>query len=286
MTDMRRALTGCLLATVLTAVHADDHPNELYFGSVAMDIPAAMYGRLRPLADYLSETLDRPVTLKLSSDLLRAADAVAKGKVDLAYLTPVAYVKAQRVGNVRLVVKTVTKGRRDFRLVIAVRADSPIRAIGDLVGKSFAFGDPAAILQRAVVVNAGVELEQLGSYRFIGHYDNIARGVLAGDFDAGILKDTTAFQWEKKGLRILYVSPALPPYNIVVSSRVDDESYAAIRNALLALDPTNPAHAAVIKSLDATYDGFAATSDMEYQVVRRMIQPFEKGVETRRVERH
>lgn len=272
-----RALAGYFFVAVLSATaSADDHPDELYFGSVAMDIPAAMYGRLRPLTEYLSKTLHRPVTLKLSSDLSKAADAVAKGAVDIAYLTPVAYINAQRTGNVRLVAKTVTKGSSSFRLMIAVRADSPIRTIDDLVGKSFAFGDPAAILQRAIVVSAGIKLEQLGSYKFLGHYDNIARGVMAGDFDAGVLKDTTAYQWEKRGLRLLYASPELPPYNIVVSSRVDDQSYEAIRKAFLALDPKNPAHAAVITSLDATYNGFAAASDIEYHVVRRMIRPFQK----------
>ena len=50
-----------------------------------------------------------------------------------------------------------------------------------------------------MVVGAGVKLEELGSYRFIGHYDNIARGVANGDFDAGILKDTTAYEWGTQG---------------------------------------------------------------------------------------
>jgi len=126
------------------------------------------------------------------------------------------------------------------------------------------------------VVGAGVKLEELGSYRFIGHYDNIARGVASGDFDAGILKDTTAYEWERKGLRILHASPELPPYNIVVSRETRDELYNAIRRALLGLDPANPAHARVIKSLDPSYSGFAPTSDAEYDIVRTLIKPFAK----------
>lgn len=274
-----RTILPCLMAALLgtaTAV-AGDKPRELYFGSVAMDIPAAMHMRLRPLTDYLSKALRRPVLFKLSSDLSKAADAVATGTVDIAYLTPVAYLKAHRLGNVRLVAKTVTVGRSSFRLMIATRAGSPIKNVSDLAGRSFAFGDPAAVLQRAVVVSAGLPLERLGPTRFLGHYDNIARGIAAGDFDAGVLKDTTAYQWEKQGLRIIYASPELPPYNIVVSSRVDEGLYAAIRDAFLALDARNPAHLAVIKSLDKTYDGFAPTSDAEYDVVRKMIRPFQSA---------
>jgi phosphonate transport system substrate-binding protein len=196
--------------------------------------------------------------------------------VDLAYLTPVAYLKAHQAGQVRILVKTVTKGEEQFRLMLVVRDKSPVRAPRDLVGKSFAFGDPAAVLQRAVVVNAGIKLEELGSHKFIGHYDNIARGVASGDFDAGILKDTTAFEWQKKGLRIIHASPELPPYNISVNRYMDEATYQALQTALLKLDPSRPEHLAVIKALDRSYDGFAKATDAEYDIVRKLIKPFEK----------
>lgn len=265
---------GLWLGNVMAAEH--DPAKVLYLGSVAMDIPAEMHRRLKPLTDYLGTELKRPVQLRLSTDLSSAQNEVAHGRVDIAYLTPVAYIRAYDQGKVRLVAKTVTRNEHSFRLMIAVRHDAPMRTPRDLVGKSFAFGDPAAILQRAVVVGAGVKLEELGSYRFIGHYDNIARGVASGDFDAGILKDTTAYEWERKGLRILHASPELPPYNIVVSRETRDELYNAIRRALLGLDPANPAHARVIKSLDPSYSGFAPTSDAEYDIVRTLIKPFAK----------
>ena len=250
--------------------------DELYFGSVAMDIPAAMHKRLKPLVDYLSGELRRPVSLRLSANLSTAASDVAAGRVHIAYLTPVAYLKAYDAGRVRLVAKPVTQGASSFRLMLVTQADSPIRSPMDLQGKSFAFGDKSAILQRAVVVGAGVQIEKLGSVDYLGHYDNIARGVLSGDFDAGIVKDTTAYDWRDKGLRVFFSSPELPPYNLVVNRTIDDHTYQIIRAALLKLDKNNPAHANVIKSLDESYDGFVATSDAEYDVVRQLIKPFRK----------
>jgi phosphonate transport system substrate-binding protein len=271
-------LVGVLLAGVLTwpAQAQQTGSAELAFGSVAMDVPAAMHQRLKPLTDYLSRELKRPVRLKLSPELSAAADDVAAGKVDIAYLTPVAYIKAHKKGDVRLVAKTVTKGEQSFRLMLVVRHDSPIRTVRDLKGKNFAFGDQAAILQRAVVVNAGIKLEELGSYKFIGHYDNIARGVANGDFDAGILKDTTAFEWEKKGLRVIHASPQLPPYNIVVGRHVSEPLYHKTMEAFLALKSSNPGHLEVLKALDPSYNGFAPTTDAEYDVVRQLVKPFEK----------
>jgi phosphonate transport system substrate-binding protein len=271
------ALLGvALFAAVPLCAAVADGANELRLGSVAMDIPAEMHRRLTPLTKYLSDTLKRPVTLKLSSSMSAAIEEVSNGSVELAYLTPVAYLKAHAKGNAQLVARTVTSNKHTFQLMIVVRDDSPIRRIQDLNGKTFAFGDKAAILQRAVVVGAGMPLEGLGEYKFIGHYDNIAKGVAIGDFDAGILKDTMAHDWQHRGLRILHRSPPLPPYNIVASSKVDAKLLKLIRQAFLSLDIRNPAHSKVIKALDDEYDGFAPASDADYDVVRELIAPFEE----------
>ena len=269
--------TACVLLPFTGAVQAGvAEESEIRLGSVAMDIPAEMYRRLAPLTKYLSATLKRPVTLKLSANMSAAIDEVSNGSVELAYLTPVAYIKAHAKGNVQLVAKMLTNKKASFQLMIVVRDDSPIRRIQDLKGKSFAFGDKAAILQRAVVVGAGMPLENLGDYKFIGHYDNIAKGVANGDFDAGILKDTMASDWKNRGLRILHSSAPLPPYNIVASSKVDTKLLKQIRQAFLSLNMKNPAHRAVIQALDGEYDGFAPARDADYDVVRRLIAPFEE----------
>ena len=266
-------MAAALLLPITGNVIAADK-NELKFGSVAMDIPAVMDKRLSPLTSYLAKSVGKDVSLRLSPNMPAAINEVASCNVDLAYLTPVAYLKAYDMGKARLVAKTVTNGKSSFQLMIVVRKNSPIKTVADLKGKTFAFGDKAALLQRAVVVGSGAMLEDFKEYKFLGHYDNIVRGVMNGDFDAGILKDTMAFKWENKGIRVLHSSPDLPPYNISVCGKLDDDMYARIKAAFLALDPANPHHRTIIKALDKKYDGFADTSDQEYDVVRQLIKPF------------
>jgi phosphonate transport system substrate-binding protein len=274
----RAQVAGILMLALLvvcTRANASDQVRELYFGSVAMDIPAMMHQRLQPLARYLSEGLGRPVTLKLSPDMDSAILDIKNGSVDLAYLTPVAYLKAHSAGNARLLVKTITEGWGSFKLMIAVKENSPIKSVADLKGKTFAFGDRAALLQRAVVVNAGMNLEDFRDYKFIGHYDNIVRGVLNGDFDAGILKDTMAYKWQGKGIRIIYASPELPPYNISVSKNVSDDTFLKLKALFLSLNDSDPRHLEIINAVDHKYTGFATVGDAEYDIVRKLIKPFE-----------
>jgi len=272
-----KSFSAIIVAFLFCSAAYSANPNkELVLGSVAMDIPAEMHKRLKPLTQYLSKTLNRNVSLHLSPNMGVAIKDTIDGNVDLSYLTPVAYLKARAKSNAELLVKTVTNGKASFQLMIVVKQNSKIKDVNDLIGKTFAFGDKRALLQRATVVGAGIKLEQFKEMKFIGHYDNIARAVINGDFDAGILKDTKAFKWQDKGLRILYSSPHLPPYNITASKNVDPSLLAQLKKAFLALDSKNPEHLKIIKAVDKKYNGFAATNDAEYDVIRKLIAPFNK----------
>jgi len=274
---MLLVLCGLASSSMVLAQPVDtaDPAKRIRFGSVAMDTPAMMHKRLTPLTEYLNKELGRQVILKLSPNMPAAIEEVNSGAVELAYLTPVAYLRAHKNGGAQLIAKTVTKGKSSFQLMIVVRNNSPIKTVQQLEGKRFAFGDRAALLQRAVVVGANMPLEKFGEYKFLGHYDNIVRGILHGDYDAGILKDTMAYKWQGKGIRILYSSPDLPPYNITASRNVDGSLLNKIKKLFLNLNASNPEHLHVIKALDKKYDGFAETSDREYDVVRQLIKPFQ-----------
>lgn len=244
------------------------------FGSVAMDTPQVMHQRLLPLTRYLSRELGRPVELVLAPNMPAAISDVANGNVELAYMTPVAYLRSKEINDTQLIAKTVTDRRASFQLMIVVRNDSPLNSAQELSGNRFAFGDPAALLQRAVVVGAGIELDTLDRYDFLDHYDNIIRGVLHRDYDAGIVKDTMAYKWQDRGIRILYRSPQLPPYNITAAAHLDSDLIEAIRKAFLRLDSNSPEHRQVIHALDPNYTGFAPTSDADYDIVRQLTAPF------------
>jgi phosphonate transport system substrate-binding protein len=247
---------------------------DIHFGSVAEDTPAIMHERLTPLVEYLEATLGRSVSLTLSPNMSEAIDALSNGNVDLAYFTPVAYLRAKEKSNVMLMAKVVSNKQAYFRLEIVVREDSPIKNVGDLVGKKFAFGDPAAKLQQAVVVNAGLPLQRLGSHAFLGHYDNIVRGVLVRDYDAGIVTDSKARKWEKNGLRVIYRSPMLPPYNIAASRKLDHALFLKLQKALFGLDRNKPEDRRVLDALGEDFDGFTRTNDKEYDIVRKLTKPY------------
>lgn len=264
------------LLGVAPAWGADAQLTALRFGSVVTDTASSMQKKLLPFTAYLSEALGRPVVLHSSSTMSGAIEALATDQVDFAFFTPFAYVEANRRAKSVLVAKAVAHGQSALKLVIITRDDSRIKAVSDLAGKRFAFGDSAALMQRAVVVDAGMPLERLGTVAFLGHGNNAVRAVLTGDYDAGIVSESVANVWKDKGLRVLHSSQYLPPFNISASRNVDVSTLSALKDALLKLNVANPEHKKAVYALGDAFTGFANVDDAEYDAVRRMTKPFKK----------
>ena len=250
--------------------------NPLLMGSVAMDVPSVMVSRLTPLTRYLSDKIGKKVVFQVSPNLESAVYDLGAGRTQIAYLTPVAYIEAHEKFGVLPLAAPLTHGKETFRLVIVVKQDSNIRHVKDLKGKKFALGDEKALLQQAVVCGGGIKLTDLGAYAFLKHYDTIAKAVLRGDFDAGILKDTVAEEYGKLGLRVIHSSPPLSSYLFAVNAKVPKQTVTLLRNAMLSLKPDTPEGRAVLSALDEGYDGFAESTDEKYDSIRKLIAPFRK----------
>ncbi len=260
----------------LAAAPAGHHARQVTVGSVAMDIPVEMIRRMSALTNYLALSTNLNVRFRPSPNLDSAVDDLGRGQTQIAYLTPVAYIEAHRkYGAVPLVAPTV-RGRPHFSLVIVVKAGSGIAVPAELKGKRFAFGDEKALLQRAAVESMGVKLSDFSYAAYLKHYDNIAKAVLAGDFDGGILKDSVAEDFSSRGIVVIGSTEPLPSYVFAVHPAMPPAVRNKLRDAFLALKDTTPNEAATLEAFDSAYDGFTLVDDRAYDPVRKLIQPYQK----------
>lgn len=267
------ATASCLLINSgACAAEEKSSGRELQLGSVAMDIPAEMVNRLTPLAKYLTAKTGITVNFRASPNLGSAVEDLGTNNTQIAYLTPFAYIEAREKYAVIPLVNPLSKGKGTFNLMIVVQKDSPIKTINDLRGKKFAFGDKKAKLQPAVVENAGIQLEEFASYDYLNHYDNIAKAVVHGDFDAGILKDTVAEKFASQGLRVIHTSPPLPSYIFAVSKDLPAITISKLKNAMLALKDNTEEHKAILNALEKGYSGFEAASDKDFDGIRKLLE--------------
>ncbi len=83
-------------------------------------------------------------------------------------------------------------------------------------------------------------------------------------------------KFELQGLRVLYTSPPLASYLFAVSSKLPAKTSKKIKNALLELKPDTPENKEILSVLDPGYDGFETAKDQDYNLIRKLIAPFQK----------
>jgi methyl-accepting chemotaxis protein len=247
----------------------------LKFGVVPLESPAAMHRRFQPLSDYLTQSLGRTVELVVGLDLQQTIKDLEDGVTDLAFLTPTTYIEAHERTGVLLLVKALRKGLPYTHSAIVTRAGSGIERIEDVRGKRFAFGDRMStssyLIPRSMLAEAGIRLEDLKDHAFKGNHDDVARAVVAGEYDAGGLMESTAGKFLDQGLKVLKTSVEIPEFNICASKGLDAGTLESLRSALAALNRRNAGHAQVLAMIDQEYTGFVAAEDGDYDGVRRLM---------------
>lgn len=263
-------------ASAEAAVPRNAQPAEVTMGSVAMDIPVEMIKRMSALTNYLALSTRLNVRFRPSPNLGSAVEDLGTGQTQIAYLTPVAYIEARKKYGVIPLVAPTTHGSPHFSLVISAKAGSGISTPAELKGRRFAFGDEKALLQKAAVESMGLKIGDFSGIAYLKHYDNIAKAVLAGDFDGGILKDSVAEEFRSKGLVVIGSTEPLPSYIFAVNPHMPATVRNRLRDALLALKKNTPDNAATLEAFDGACDGFVVVDDRAYDAVRKLIQPYQK----------
>lgn len=217
--------------------------DKLVLGIHPYKAPSKLIGAFAPLATTLSKQLGMPVEIKIAADYQQHIDAIGRDQIDIAYLGPASYVKlVEQYGKKPLLARQALRGIPTFHGKIIVRQDSPLHSLADLKGKSFAFGDPAStmshLVPRYMLWEAGVGGDDLSRHAFLGSHDNVALAILAGDYDAGAVKEAVFHKYRSRGLRALATSPALSDHLFVASNRLSPDQVARIRQTLLNLGST------------------------------------------------
>jgi len=247
----------------------------LKFGIVPLESPAEMFMKFTPFAEHLSKKLGRRVELKVAMDFEEAIDAIGQNATQMCFMTPSTYVEANRKYGVEVIVKALREGKPYQHSVIITGADKGIGSIGELKGRTFAFGDfystSSHIVPRAMLLEAGVDLKDLSYYDYLGHHDDVARAVLKGEFDAGGIMEDTAYKFKDQGLRFLKISEDIPEFNICVNKSLSKEEISALKSALTALTDISAEGRQTLKSIAKAYTGFTEAKDEDYAGIKSMM---------------
>lgn len=294
----RAALTRfALLALLITMAIALPGPLRAQEGTAALPLRIGFNGGESPgiirlkanaFAAFLEERSGlrcQPLITETYSQLIRA---IAEGKVDFAFLSPLGYVTASQVADAELLLKSQRGGQPHYWSVILVRRDSGLHSLGDLKGKRFAFthlgSTSGYVVPLSALLAEGIDPDRyFGSIVYAGGHSAVIRAILAGEVDAGATfaddPEGKEGAWtaeefiaasEAAKLTPIYFSPPIPGDTFIVTARMRAAQPAIVtqvKGILLAMGESN-AGRLILGDL-YNIDTLVPAEDADYEVVRK-----------------
>jgi phosphonate transport system substrate-binding protein len=183
-------------------------------------------------------------------------EAHLAGEVDVAWNSPLAWVKSQIVSSGACRAIAMRDSDRDLTTKIVVRAGSPLAALSDLRGKTIAVGasdsPQATLIPLEMIAEAGVDPRKDCSVLYhnvmvgkhgdhVGGERDAARALAAGAADAACMLDANYVRFVKDGTlalgatRVLATTPPFDHCNFTVRADLPDVRVKPFLDALLAM---------------------------------------------------
>ncbi len=271
--DRRTFTTGALLAGLLPGIARAQgtDPKTLRVALLPDENASTIIQNAQPLKAHLERVVGRPVEMIVTTDYSSMIEATRFGRIDVAYFGPLSYVLARSKADIEAFAVGVSRGSPTYTSVVIVPAASTLKTVGELKGRTVAYGDQAStsshLVPRAMLQDAGLVANTDYKTVYLGAHDAVARSVETGKVDAGALSRPIFDSLVKAGkidgtkVRVLAETKAIPNYPMAMQSKLAPELKAKIRSAFLDLkDPD------LLKSFRA--EGFVATDDRAYDVLR------------------
>ena len=261
-----------VLSTIIfnTALASDD--KTLRVTAIPDESPTELQRKFKPLGDYLAEATGKDISFVPVTDYSAAVEALVNDKVDLAWFGGFTFVQAKlRSGDA---VEPIIQRTEDevFTSVFITSADSEIKSLSDLKGKTFSFGSPSStsghLMPRSFLLKDGINPDKDMRVSFSGAHDATAFAVAGGKVDAGALN---ASVWKKLvdsnkidtgKVNVFYTTPTYFDYNWTVRKDMDASLKTSITDAFLSLSPEDETGKQILDLQRAS--GFIPTSAENY----------------------
>ena len=231
--------------------------------------------KFTPIANHLGNQIGIPVKVKIGSSYDEHIQYIGLNKVDIAYMGPASYVKmANEFGNKPVLARLEIKGNPWFQGNIITRKNSGITTLNNLKGKRIAYGDPSStmsyIVPNHMLHKAGVFTDPASKYQFLYSHNNVALGVLSGDFDAGAVKPAVFKKFESQGLHTIAKTPKISEHLFITRGNLPTQQIRQLRNAMLNMKNSDEGMTA-LHTIKKSITGLVEANSNDYENLRKII---------------
>ena len=248
-------------------------------------------GQAAALAAWVKSATGHATRTAVFPDYDSLATAVAKGQVDVAVMSPLAYVRAEDQGHPHALGRMVRSGAATYRAVLFAKAGSKLGSLDDLkkadelrvawVDSSSATGYifPKALLLQHKIDPAGL----FKSQDFLGSHGAVCQAVLAGKYDLGatfsddpspspVVHLNGCDDSAAASLHVVAVSASIPTDLLATRDGLDANLTTQLSEGANALS-SSPAGKSTLQSAFHA-EGIAPIAESDLDVVRQAIDSF------------
>jgi len=281
---LRRRFALLLTLSLFACGDAGKAGKTLRVGFVPAEDAQQVMQNAQPIVEILRQQLGMEIQPFVATDYTGIVEALRVNKLDIAFLAPASYVLAKSEANIKVILKSERKGIPYYYAAIITRADSGIKTLDDLRGKTFAFGDSLSttgnVIPRKMFKERGIDpVRDFKQILYSGGHDATVLAVLNRKVDAGATyanspdsEDTAWMRYLKnpedvKRIRAIAFSEPIPADNLVISANLDERIAKKIEAIFIELS-RDPKGKKMLRDL-YQIDGFVPATDKDYDSVRR-----------------
>lgn len=225
-------------------------PDKLLIGSYGGDNPAQTHQALDAFAKYLQKKLGMEVAFIYTTDYSAVIEALRSHKIQMAHLTPFAYVIATQKPGLTPIVTLALNGKPTlYHSIIFTNHSTGLKTMADVKARakslSLCFADPAStsghLIPRAYLNSIGLNPDHAFKEAiFAGSHAASILSVKSGKIDVGCSTSELALEKliregivNRKDVVILWTSPPIVNDAITVRSDLNKDFIKKIQNAYL-----------------------------------------------------
>lgn len=256
------------ILVVFTVLQAESIAQEIRFSPWPMGARDQSIYDNKPLAEYLSKRLNRPVRIVYFEKYERVMEEFKNGNIDLITIGPNPFIKLRQDYPDTLGIAHIKdeKGSALYTCSVVVRKTGPnsIKAIKGTLGLCQGLCTCGRFFAKYVLKSVGKDIRTFETKEFLFHND-VIEALIRGDVEAAFLRTDVVRKYLGYNVKVIYTSPLLPNRIVAANKRtLDNEVIAKVKKILLEISPTTHPFLGIYKY------GFAEFNEESLKVLEQM----------------
>ncbi len=234
------------------------------------------------IANYLSTETGYTIKAAVVANYAAVGEGMGAKNIDIGFVGPLDYVISNKKFGVYPITASVRKNTLGYKAFVIARADSGIKSLADLKGKTVCLGDAISassnLYPGGALAAASLKAGSDYTVRNISNQSAIAIAVVEKGCDAGAFYDdartnkevTDKYPNVQKDTQIIYTTELIPADPQIVRKDLNAEQVKKIYAAMIKL--SGDTNGKKYLSDLFTIDGLAPVTDASYDGLRKVIQ--------------